>query len=573
MNKITTSDNFQVYSIEKDNVNYYLADKEKYKENIDDLLLTLDDLLFDSLIFIFGFDTGEYMPYLKELLSPQNKVIIIEPNAEIYNIHHSLVNNETAKMVYYSEKDIKHLLSLIISVKNFTNLYVHAFGNYKEVYKDEYENFTKNIDNYYFNAYSAISCASRFKDVFLENILANLSQIKNSSPLNSYINSNVNIPAIIVSAGPSLDKNLADMIKNKDKLKKSIVIAGNRTLKVLLENNIKPDLLVSIDPINANYDMLKDYLDSDVYLAFYEYSNKYLVRNYKGEKIYISGLLSKVIDDLKNLKGTYAGGSVAHTCIDIARIMGCNPIILVGQDLAHTYDKIHSDSTVFDIDKLTDDKRNYMITKDVYGNDIKTTATLERFKIRLEEYINDYEDSKGYRFINSSYGAYIKGSEHIELKDVFNMDIFNNNKNPISPDKSINFNFEEYKDKIKNFVMEFIDRSDLCIKLCNELIDIKENKDLVDIDDDDLDLQKFLYILNVVDEFESSPISSLLGGYFSLFIFQIKNESFKMLAKDYDKYTSNLNYQSSVFLNYFEKLNKMLNQSLVVIDNTINEFY
>ena len=46
-----------------------------------------------------------------------------------------------------------------------------------------------------------------------------------------------------------------------------------------------------------------------------------------------------------------------------------------------------------------------------------------------------------------------------------------------------------------------------------------------------------------------------------------------MLAKDYDKYTSNLNYQSSVFLNYFEKLNKMLNQSLVVIDNTINEFY
>ena len=109
MNKITTSDNFQVYSIEKDNVNYYLADKEKYKENIDDLLLTLDDLLFDSLIFIFGFDTGEYMPYLKELLSPQNKVIIIEPNAEIYNIHHSLVNNETAKMVYYSEKDIKHL--------------------------------------------------------------------------------------------------------------------------------------------------------------------------------------------------------------------------------------------------------------------------------------------------------------------------------------------------------------------------------------------------------------------------------------------------------------------------------
>ena len=62
--------------------------------------------------------------------------------------------------------------------------------------------------------------------------------------MNKFYDMNKDVPAIIVSAGPSLDKNLAEMINYKDKLKDYFIIAGNRTLKTLINNNIKPDLLL-----------------------------------------------------------------------------------------------------------------------------------------------------------------------------------------------------------------------------------------------------------------------------------------------------------------------------------------
>ncbi len=113
--------------------------------------------------------------------------------------------------------------------------------------------------------------------------------------------------------------------------------------------------------------------------AFYEYSNKDLVKQYKGEKIYISELFSNTIEDLRSLTGTYIGGSVAHTCIDAARIMGCNPIILVGQDCALTYDKHHSDDATFDVDENPAPPELTLI-EDVYGDEIKTTVTLKLFQ-------------------------------------------------------------------------------------------------------------------------------------------------------------------------------------------------
>ena len=373
MQKFKTLDGYYVFNIEKEKKHYYLADKNNYKKDIESLLNTVEDIKFDSLIIIFGIDTGEYLNELYSVLCKRNRILIFEPNEEVFNYNKDKINKDNVRLVLYDKSNVRVKLYSVINSTNFNNLYVHAFGNYAEVYKEEYETFIENLQIVYFSACSPISIAYRFREVFIKNLIGNLKAVKDATPLNAYENINKDIPAIIVSAGPSLDKNLAEMVKHKNEIEKYFIIAGSRTLKAMMKNGIKPDLVVSIDPIDDNYDMMKDYLEEDIPLAFYEYSNRYLVRDYKGDKIFLSTVLLKTIKELNTLKEPYLGGSVAHPSIDIANIMGCSPIILVGQDLAFTYDKDHSDSAIFNIDKKNNYEANLTV-ENIFGEKIRTNC-------------------------------------------------------------------------------------------------------------------------------------------------------------------------------------------------------
>ncbi|MBN7574111.1 MULTISPECIES: motility associated factor glycosyltransferase family protein [Clostridium] len=572
MQKVKTLDGYHVFSIEKDDNNCYLADKENYKKEIENLLSSVNDIKFDSLILIFGIDTGEYLDSLNDVLCEKNKVLIFEPNKDIFNYNKEKINKDNIHLIFYDKDNIKANLYKEINSTNFNNLYVHAFGNYAEVYKYDYEIFIENLDDAYYTACSSISVANRFKDIFIKNFIANLKALKNSTPLNSYEDINKGIPAIVVSAGPSLDKNIADMVTHKKELERYFIIAGSRTLKALIKNNIKPDMIVSIDPVDDNYDMMKDYLKENSPLAFYEYSNRYLVRDYEGEKIYLSTFLSNTIQELNNLKGTFLGGSVAHTCIDIANIMGCSPIILVGQDLAFTYDKHHSESAIFE----SDDTKNYeasLKVENIFGEKIRTNITLNQFRLKMEEYIDFYKTHKQVEFINVSYGAEIKGAPHKELCDVFKTYTNNNVNKKCIVDKSIQVDAETVVSDVIKYLEEYIDKANNGEALCNSLLTNELDKSLVDIDENDEDFQKFLDVMDIVNDFESSKERYYLGGYYNKFLFDVKEEIFNMHAVDYESLTSNLKYQSKCFLSYFLKMKGLLEKVKSLALETFAEFY
>lgn len=572
MKKSKSLDGYNLYTIKKDGIEYYLADNINYKKDIDKLIDNLNDLKFDSFIILFGLDSGEYLKELEHLLCEKNKVIIFEPNEDIFNKNKNIILNENISIILFDEKIISAILSTVINGDNFDNLYVHAFGNYKEIYKDEYKKLTDSIDSIFYSISGNITLAYRCKESFMRNLLQNLKIIKDSSPLNSYVEINENIPAIVVSAGPSLDKNIQDMIRNKDKVKKCFVIANNRTFSTLIKNGIKPDLVVVIDPSDAMYDMMKECLNEDVPLLYYEYTNRHLIKNYQGEKIYVSNLFSKIIQEMNRFSGLSQGGSVAHTCLAMANLLGCNPIILVGQDLAYTYDKHHSDKATFNVDNIINNNWANKFVDDVFGDKVRTTTTLCVFKDSMEYHIKQYKNVRDVEFINASYGADIKGAPHKELLEVFNMDIFKKKKKKLKPNKCIDLDYEKVISSIIEYVDNFIEKSEQGIEQCSILANIKEEKSLVNIDENDIDFQRFLFILDIVETFESSLESFYLGGYFNKFMFAIKRESFSMLAKDYDKLTSNMKYQGKVFLNYFKRMNEMLIEAKKIIQNEVSKF-
>lgn len=558
MDKLKSLDGYYLFKIKKDNKEVFLGNFSNYKEDIDTLIDTLSDFKFDSTILIFGIDSASYLNELTNILLPQNKVFIFEPNEEIYNNHLNLKLSSNIKLIFYDVKKIKDNLHSIINTKNFDNLYVHAFGGYKSIYKTEYENFIENIDSLYYNMLGNIALNTSSKNEFLVNCIENLSLISNSTPLNSYINSNKNVPAIIVSAGPSLDLNIQDMLANIDKVKKCFVIANNRTFSTLLKNGIRPDLIVCIDPDDAMYDMMKDNLSEDIPILYYEYTNSLLLKHYKGEKIYFSNLLSNIRPELRSLADLPQGGSVAHICVAAACYFACNPIIFTGQDLAYTFDKHHSENASFDIDDSLNNNKNFLNTIDVYGKGIKTTRTLLNFKENMEYYIKKFNEIRKTDFINCSYGADILGAPFEELKNVLDLDILNYKKQNLLPDKSIIFDYKSVYTSILDFISTYIKKSEQGIEQCTILTNFKKEKSLVDIDKNDIDFQRFLFVMDLVSSFENSLESMYISGYFNNFIFFIKRESFSMSAKDYKKLTSNMNYQASCFLNYFKKMNEML---------------
>lgn len=571
MKRYKTLDGYQVYQIKKEKKFFFLADRLNYKLEINKLLDTLDDLKFDSVIFLFGIDTGEYIEAITRLLCAKNRVFIFEPNQSIFHKYNAEIANNI-QLFLFEEEQVKRILNSAICFRNVNNIYFYAFGNYSKIYKREYDCLIEHLDMTLINASSQVGLAKRFKELFIQNMIANIKVLNQCTPIHHYINTNLNIPAIVVSGGPSLDQNIQDMLKYKEKLKNYFIITGSRTVKSLVSNDILPDMIISVDPVEANYDMMKDYLDLDIPLAFYEYSNRYLVRDYKGEKIYIAALFSQTIEAFKKLKGVYCGGSVAHACIDIANMLGCSPIIFVGQDLANTYQKHHADSASFDYDNNID-YREHILVLDVYGNQVGTTVTLNHYRKRLELYIGKYKHQKRIKFINCSYGAEITGAPHKELSEVFKHDIFKNQKIKCIPHKDIIIDSRKTVDAIMDFIDECMVKASQGIELCEIIILENQTKSLADVQEDDMDLQRILYMLQIVDEFENNRLSNYLGGYFNLFAYEMKAETLNIYAKNYEKLTSDLQYQTIAMKIYFEKMSLMLEEVKNLALETVSEFY
>jgi hypothetical protein len=149
-------------------------------------------------------------------------------------------------------------------------------------------------------------------------------------------------PAVLVSAGPSLDKNFMLL---KDIQDKCVIIAADAILKKLLENGIKPHIVTSLERVMVTYDL---YYAEPVERFHNECEDILLVAQSLCVP-WISGrwpgpfsLVSKqdvMMDEWFTsgvLGGTsvISGISVAHLNYSLAHYLGASHIAIIGQDLA-----------------------------------------------------------------------------------------------------------------------------------------------------------------------------------------------------------------------------------------------
>jgi len=229
-------------------------------------------------------------------------------------------------------------------------------------------------------------------------------------------------PAIIVSAGPSLDKNIHLLDEAK---KKACVIPVGSTNKILHNKGIKPHIRSAFSPFpdeNVVFDGIDDF--EGIPLIYGNNLDHFVVEDYDAPKamIVLAGdLFSRAVYDYAKIPYQPIGGSgtIANVTFDLLSQIGCSHIILTGQDLCYTKDKLYADGSWSD-PKIVQ-KAGLLEVDDMNGQAVFTSKTFLNLKQDFENMIKRYSH-KGIAYYNCTEGGLnIDGAENLALEEVLSM--------------------------------------------------------------------------------------------------------------------------------------------------------
>ncbi|EMY70054.1 motility associated factor glycosyltransferase family protein [Leptospira vanthielii] len=203
-----------------------------------------------------------------------------------------------------------------------------------------------------------------FERLWIKNSIWNLVHVGKESPTRYPISSLKDkfqgLTAILVSAGPSLRKNLPWLQSVRDKV---FVLSCDTSLKVLIKAGILADGVVTLDAQTNSFfhfmgetlhqiPLFADLVSSPTLLreplfrsVVHSVTAKYQV-DAEGSlvrEVTAGGeLAEQVFTEVGDIQ---SGGSVATTAFDMLRFMGFSSVFFLGQDLAYSGREIHSTGT------------------------------------------------------------------------------------------------------------------------------------------------------------------------------------------------------------------------------------
>ncbi|RLB20849.1 MAG: hypothetical protein DRG73_09510, partial [Deltaproteobacteria bacterium] len=249
--------------------------------------------------------------------------------------------------------------------------------------------------------------------VGLENMFKNLEDIISSPGLNLFHDRFKGKPSILVAAGPSLNKNMHLL---KDLRDRALIISCDASFIPLMKHGIRPHLVTSLERtpgVALFYSGVKDF--QGTYFVACPVIMPEVFSAFKGEKIIAYRAFSH-FDWLENEKGSLSTGiSVANMAFKILEALGCDPVILVGQDLAYSEEgDTHVEGNIFG------ERSEGILQKPAImleGNDGRPVRSERQWEIMKNTYEEDLEAYQG-KCINATEGGVrIRGAEVMTLNE------------------------------------------------------------------------------------------------------------------------------------------------------------
>lgn len=283
-----------------------------------------------------------------------------------------------------------------------------------EIFSCKDESYFKEIEKLFLELKEGIHfTASEYSDFgygVIKNIYENITSLQRFKKFEDLKSQFSKIPAIIIGAGPSLGKN-QEILKNLRS--KALFLAGGTALNGLKQ---RPHFAASIDK-EAPYRRFKHAGIENVPFIFQPRILSDNLKTVHSDLILAPDSSSFPLEDwmAKELKlyqkSMDAGWNVGTFLIKTAHHLGCDPIILVGMDLAKSKDQLYVEGTGISQDKDI----SFVKTSDLYGKEVYT----QRDWLIARSWIEDFAKNSDRSFYNASEGLdFGKKVRNIRLQEI-----------------------------------------------------------------------------------------------------------------------------------------------------------
>ncbi|MCY6370414.1 motility associated factor glycosyltransferase family protein [Clostridium ganghwense] len=464
-------------------------------------------------ILVIGLGLGYYLDNLIEKYS-NKKLIIIEPNLEIF-IKLLEVNDigdylKSENIVFIVGKEayiVRRLISEYFSQNKIKRVYTAEMSIYRKINEEYIEELYEEIHKGLSMLMGNIATEAAFAQMWLNNAIRNFEYIKDIPNVSVTKDKFKDIPVVIVSAGPSLDKNVHYL---KTIYNKALIIAVGSAVNILEKKGITPHIIMGLDGQEMEaklFQNLKNHKSIFVYGASVHYK---AVQDYKGLKMCLVLKSDLTMIELYKKLGididTFSTGpSVSNVALVLAHYLQASNILIIGQDLAYTNDNRYAEGGILNYNiekKEVEKKSNYVKRKDIYGNDVYTKTDLIGIKNWFEDYVKIFEDEiTVYNCTEGGLG--IKGVPNMSFKEAIEkfcikeFDIYEELVS-LAKEKSC-IDVDRYNDLLSKYKEE----TDKCIELSKKrLKQIYKLLDEYKSDDFQVKLVKLLSISEKIEEFE-----------------------------------------------------------------------
>jgi hypothetical protein len=274
----------------------------------------------------------------------------------------------------------------------------------------------------------------RFGRLWVRNLLANLPLFLGSGGAAELEGLFAGIPALLLAAGPTLDPVLAQLRPLAERL---LLVAVDTSYRLCRQAGVRPDLLVTVDPQYWNSRHL-DWAELDGVLLVCEPSVH--PRTFHRPDLpplrFMSSFfpIGELLEKVTGPRGRVgAGGSVATSAWDLARLTGARPLYLAGLDLGYPGRRTHARGAWFeerahalsgrlapaeqqDFLALTD--AGLIPVTSASGGVALTDRRMILYKWWFE---NQMKQHPGFSFSLSADGARVAGLEHHPLGELLEL--------------------------------------------------------------------------------------------------------------------------------------------------------
>jgi antitoxin component YwqK of YwqJK toxin-antitoxin module len=336
-----------------------------------------------QVLYVYGLQTHAPYSVLKKWLSETHHFLVIlesdlEAIAQFFKTEDAeeVLHNENIWLFYLDPQQL-----ILDEIAKFFAAFPFAIS---ALYLDESKEATfgeiRSKLAFFHNLYGTVILESGHHGLtFLANYFHNLFTWPTASLGNGLFNQFQDVPAIICGAGPSLEKNIHLLKTLKDR---ALIFGGGTSMNALNAAGMNPHLGVGIDP---NQEQLTRIIMNDAFEVPFIYRGRMYreaLKLIRSDKLYITGSSGYNIAEYFEKAFGIASEDIEEGCnvinfsLSIAKAMGCNPIFLVGVDLAYSENKSYAPGMathpIHKHFRSKDEKDELIYREDIYGNVVPT---------------------------------------------------------------------------------------------------------------------------------------------------------------------------------------------------------